>query len=130
MGRFIRRLCCATAVAALLSAWAAQPAEAIVSSEKARPFLLGTNEFRGVPRGGWHRFSDKVAESLGVSDGALAAWIKEAKRDEQPGALSRDERAELVRLRKRLAEVEQEKEILRKAALGSTGQRNGVVLLS
>lgn len=58
----------------------------------------------------------KVAESMGVSDGVLAAWIKEAERAEAPGALSADERAELVRLRKELAEVRQEKEILRKAA--------------
>lgn len=58
----------------------------------------------------------KIAESLGVSDGALASWIKEAERDEQPGALSRDERAELARLRKQLAEVTEEREILRKAA--------------
>jgi len=58
----------------------------------------------------------RVAKSLGVSDGALASWIKEAERDEQPGALSRDERAELARLRKQLAEVTEEREILRKAA--------------
>jgi transposase len=58
----------------------------------------------------------RVAESLGVSDGALASWIAEAERDEAPGALSRDERAELVALRKKLAEVTEEKEILRKAA--------------
>ena len=58
----------------------------------------------------------KVAESLGVSDGALASWIGDAEAAGQPGALSADERAELVRLRKRLAEVEEEKEILRKAA--------------
>ena len=58
----------------------------------------------------------KIAESLGVSDGALAGWIKEAERDEQPGALNADERDELVRLRKELAEVKQEREILRKAA--------------
>ena len=58
----------------------------------------------------------KIAETLGISGGALAAWIKNAERDEQPAALSADERAELVRLRKRLAELEQEKEILRKAA--------------
>lgn len=31
----------------------------------------------------------RIAESLDVSDGALAAWIKDAERDEQPGALSR-----------------------------------------
>ena len=35
-----------------------------MTPERARPFLLGTIEFRGVPLGGWHRFSDKVAESL------------------------------------------------------------------
>jgi len=48
----------------VLSGWAAQPATAIVSSAKSRPFLLGTIEFHGVPIGGWYRFSDKVAESL------------------------------------------------------------------
>lgn len=58
----------------------------------------------------------RIAESLGVSDGALAAWVKAAERDEQPGGLSVDERAELERLRKELAEVKQEKEILHKAA--------------
>ena len=58
----------------------------------------------------------RVAESLGISDGALASWVQEAERGEQPGALSRDERAELVRLRKQLAEVTEEREILRKAA--------------
>ena len=58
----------------------------------------------------------KIAASLGVSDGALAAWIKAAEAAELPGALAVDERAELNRLRKRIAEVEQEKEILRKAA--------------
>lgn len=66
MNRVIGKLCCMTVVATALAAWAAQPAGAIVSSESARPFLLGTIEFRGVPLGGWHRFSDKVAESLGV----------------------------------------------------------------
>lgn len=58
----------------------------------------------------------KVAKSLGVSDGALAAWIRDAEAAEAPGGLTVDERAELNRLRKRVAEVEQEKEILRKAA--------------
>ncbi len=58
----------------------------------------------------------KVAASLGVSDGALAAWIKAAEAAAIPGALNADERAELNRLRQRVAEVEQEKEILRKAA--------------
>lgn len=58
----------------------------------------------------------RIAESLGVSDAALSTWIANAERDEQPGALNADERAELVRLRKELAEVKQEREILKKAA--------------
>ncbi len=58
----------------------------------------------------------KIAESLGVSDGALASWIKEVERDEEPGALSRDERTELARLREEVAEVAEEREILRKVA--------------
>ncbi len=58
----------------------------------------------------------RVAESLGVCDGALASWIAETERDEEPGALSRDERAELVALGKKLAEVTEDKEILGKAA--------------
>jgi predicted transglutaminase-like cysteine proteinase len=66
VNRVIGKLCYMTVVATALAAWAAQPAGAIVSSETPRPFLLGTIEFRGVPLGGWHRFSDKVAESLGV----------------------------------------------------------------
>jgi transposase len=58
----------------------------------------------------------RVAESLGISDGSLAAWVKEFEGREAPGALSDDERAELARLRKELAEVKQDREILRKAA--------------
>ena len=64
MRRFVRYLCSIFGLAMFLSAWAAQPATAIVSSEKSQPFLLGTIEFRGVPLGGWHQFPDKVAESL------------------------------------------------------------------
>jgi transposase len=58
----------------------------------------------------------RVAESLGISDGSLAAWVAEFDGRDEPGALSGDERAELARLRKELAEVKQEREILRKAA--------------
>ena len=67
-----------------------------------------------------YRSSDRprcqVAESLGISDNSLANWVKEAERDEQPGALDADERAELARLRKENAELRMDREILRKAA--------------
>ena len=58
----------------------------------------------------------RVAESLGVSDGSLAAWVKEFNRDQEPGALDPDERAELARLRKENAELKMDREILHKAA--------------
>ncbi len=67
-----------------------------------------------------YRSSDRprcrVAESLGISDGSLAAWVAEFDRCDASGALNDDERAELARLRKELAEVKQDREILRKAA--------------
>lgn len=56
-----------------------------------------------------------VARSLGISDGALAAWVKEFDGRDR-GGLDEDERAELIRLRRELAEVTEEREILRKAA--------------
>ncbi len=67
-----------------------------------------------------YRSSDRprcrVAESLGISDGSLAAWVADFDQRDAPGALNDDERAELARLRKELAEVKQDREILRKAA--------------
>jgi transposase len=67
-----------------------------------------------------YRSSDRsraeVAKSLGISDGSLAAWVKDAKRDEAPGALDPDERAELERLRKENKDLRMDREILRKAA--------------
>ena len=58
----------------------------------------------------------EVAKSLGISDGSLASWVKQAERDEVPGALDADERAELARLRKENRELKMDREILRKAA--------------
>jgi transposase len=58
----------------------------------------------------------RVAESLGVSDGSLAAWVKESERYEQPFALDPDERAGLARLRKKNMDLRMDREILRKAA--------------
>ena len=67
-----------------------------------------------------YRSSDRprcqIAESLGVSDGSLAAWAKEFNAAAAPGALDADERAELARLRKENSELRMDREILRKAA--------------
>lgn len=58
----------------------------------------------------------RVAEDLGISDGTLAAWVREFDARDAPGALNADERAELARLRKEVVELRQDREILRKAA--------------
>lgn len=67
-----------------------------------------------------YRSSDRprseVAKSLGISDGSLAAWVKQARGADEPGALSADERAELEALRKENRDLRMDREILRKAA--------------
>ena len=67
-----------------------------------------------------YRSSDRprcqIAESLGISDGSLAAWVKEADAADEPGALDANGRAELARLRKENAELRMDREVLRKAA--------------
>jgi transposase len=67
-----------------------------------------------------YRTSDRprcrIAESLGISDGTLVSWVKEAEQLDAPGALNADERAELKRLRKEVVELKQDREILKKAA--------------
>lgn len=67
-----------------------------------------------------YRSSDRprceVAKSLGIADGSLAAWVKQAGKAAEPGALSTDERAELEALRKENRDLRMDREILRKAA--------------
>ncbi len=66
----------------------------------------------------------EIGRELGVSHETLRSWVNvERRRREAANSgggveapLSVDERAELRRLRKKLAEAELEKEILRKAA--------------
>jgi transposase len=63
----------------------------------------------------------EIGRELGVNHETLRGWVNAAKRAEQGsagggGEVSADEREELRRLRKRVAELELEKDILRKAA--------------
>lgn len=61
-----------------------------------------------------------VGRELGVNHETLRNWVNAAKRAEQHGAgrgeMNPGEREELRRLRSKVAELELEKEILRKAA--------------
>ena len=61
-----------------------------------------------------------VARELGVNHETLRNWVDKLRQERaggQPGDLSVDERAELVRLRRQVAQLELEKEILKKAAV-------------
>ncbi|MEV7368705.1 transposase [Streptomyces sp. NPDC091299] len=70
----------------------------------------------------------EVARDLGVSPEGLRGWVKQVKidRGEGPaGALTSDEREELRRVRRELAEVKKANEILVKAAAFVCPERKG-----
>jgi transposase len=60
-----------------------------------------------------------VARELDVNHETLRNWVGALRREPATpgGPVSRDERAELARLRRRVAELELEKEILSKASV-------------
>ncbi len=61
----------------------------------------------------------QIARALGINDQTLRNWVQRAAIDAgqgAPGDLTTDERAELVRLRRENRVLQQEKEILKKAA--------------
>jgi transposase-like protein len=72
----------------------------------------------------------QIAADLGISDSCLRNWMAQADIDEgRREGLSSREREELVELRRQARTLKLENEILKRAALGSTGQGNGGGLL-
>lgn len=61
----------------------------------------------------------EIARDLDLTPSALGQWVKQAEIDAgrgAPGAVTSDERKELVRLRKENKVLREEREILKKAA--------------
>jgi transposase len=58
----------------------------------------------------------QVGRDLGVDHSLVSRWVAAARGRRTPGALTSEERAELVRLRKENAILQKEREILKKAA--------------
>ena len=65
-----------------------------------------------------------AARAVGITPALLYKW--KAKLTEEP-ALNHDEKAELLRLRKENKQLRMEQEILKKASVESTDQRNTYV---
>jgi transposase len=62
----------------------------------------------------------ELAKDLGIAEGNLRNWLRQAKADEGSGPkghLTSDEKLELAALRKENKELRMEKEILRKATV-------------
>jgi transposase len=69
----------------------------------------------------------KVAGAIGVSPETLRIWARKDEVDAgEQDVLTTEEKEELRRLRREVKTLRQEKEILRKAAVDSTGERNGL----
>ena len=73
----------------------------------------------------------EVAVDFDVSEESVRRWVKQADIDDGVVAgQTSSEQSELVQLRRKMRRLEMENEILRRADLNSTGQRNSWASLS
>lgn len=72
----------------------------------------------------------QAARDLDLTESSLRNWVAQAEIDTGKGpvgSLTSIDQEELRRLRREVRELRMEREILKKAALGSTGQCNGFI---
>ena len=72
------------------------------------------------------RSAGDVASALGCSPQSVTNWVRRFERDQgiRKDGLNTEEREELKRLRRENVRLKQERDLLKRAALGSTRQRN------
>ena len=70
----------------------------------------------------------EVADRLGISTKSLYAWRSQFAKSPRIRTETSEQAAEIKRLKRELARVTEERNILKKAAVGSSGQRNRVYL--
>ena len=58
-----------------------------------------------------------VARELGVHEGTLGNWVNQHRAKQKPGAMTEDERAELMRLRKENAELRMQRDVLKRSVV-------------
>jgi transposase len=90
-----------------------------------------TPEFRAEAVRLVHSSPDKsivqIARELGISDSSVHGWLKQSQIDAgQREGLTTEEQEELRKLRKEVKTLRQERDILKKATVDSTGQCNTV----
>ena len=72
-----------------------------------------------------------ACESMGVSKSTMENWVRQLRQERRgktpKGAAMTPDQRRIQELEKRLRQVETEKEILKKATLGSTGECNTLV---
>jgi transposase len=73
-----------------------------------------------------HDTPQQAADAVGVNVKLIYNWKGRIESKNSPGALSEEEHAELLALRKEVKNLRMEKEILKKASEISTGHCNGL----